>query len=368
MPLNDHDQNNLSSNTVARDRALAGAVEFSQAHEIAWDRDPAGDGSNWGIHNQDRPPWNRLLGPVHARGPLSGVIRQHGQELVSWGEPNRADLTFSVAKTYLALLTGLAVDRGLITDIHQPVGRQVKGIGFEDSHNASVTWAQMLQQTSEWQGQCWGVPDQVDHFRKLQFQPTAPAGEKGDLRMLQAPGSYWEYNDVRINQLSLALLHVFGRPIPEVFREAITEPIGASRDWRWVGYDNSWIELNGQRVQSVPGGTHWGGGLSISARDQSLIGQLLINRGAWNGKQLISPAWIDAMRAPCAIAPWYGFLVWLNQQKTVFPSLPTSAYAAFGAGGAITCVLPEQDAVVVVRWLDATFADAFLSQTLAALS
>ena len=57
-------------------------------------------------------------------------------------------------------------------------------------------------------------------------KPTG--GKKGDPRPLQEPGTYWEYNDVRINQLSLALLHLFQRPLPEVFREAIMRPIGAS--------------------------------------------------------------------------------------------------------------------------------------------
>ncbi len=357
----------MSRDLEIRNTALANAISFAGRHEVDWSRDPAADGSNWGIHKHDRPPWNRLLGPVHARGPVSGVIRQGNQELVSWGEPDRCDLTFSVAKTYLALLTGVALERGLIDDIHEPVLERIKRIGFESPQNSSVTWAQMLQQTSEWQGECWGVPDQVDHFRKLQFQPTPPAGEKGELRKLQQPGSYWEYNDVRINQLSFALLHLFGQALPEVFREAITAPIGASTDWRWVGYDHSWITLNGKRVQSVPGGTHWGGGLSIGARDQSLIGQLMLNRGQWAGKQLLPARWIDEMCEPCPIAPWYGYLIWLNQTRTVFPSLPASAFAAFGAGGSITCVLPEQDAVVVVRWLDSGHADAFLALALNAL-
>ncbi len=357
----------MSRDIEIRNTSLSNAIRFAQEHEVAWARDPAADGSNWGIHKQDRPPWNQLLGPVHARGPVSGVIRQGGEELVSWGEPERCDLTFSVAKTYLALLTGVALDQGLIGNVHEPVVERVKRIGFENPQNAPVTWAQMLQQTSEWQGQCWGVPDQVDHFRKLQFQPNTPAGEKGDLRRLQRPGTYWEYNDVRINQLSYALLHLFGRSLPEVFRDSITAPIGASADWQWIGYEYSWITINGKRVQSVPGGTHWGGGMSIGARDQALIGQLLLNRGQWAGKQLLSAEWIDAMRAPCSIAPWYGYLLWLNQTQSVFPSLPASAYAAYGAGGSITCVLPEQDAVVVVRWLDASHADSFLALALNAL-
>jgi hypothetical protein len=73
------------------------AVQFAVKHETSWSREV---GDLWGIHQQDSPPWNRLLGPVHSRGPVSGTIVVNGQPVVSWGEPERADLTFSVAKTY----------------------------------------------------------------------------------------------------------------------------------------------------------------------------------------------------------------------------------------------------------------------------
>ncbi len=96
---------------------------------------------------------------------------------------------------------------------------------------------------------------------------------------MQVPGTRWEYNDVRINQFSLALLHLFGRPLPEVFREPIMRPLGASENWRWVGYDNAWVEVGGRRVLSVPGGTHWGGGLSISANDQIKGGPTVLGSG-----------------------------------------------------------------------------------------
>ncbi|MEO8629876.1 MAG: serine hydrolase, partial [Betaproteobacteria bacterium] len=180
------------------------AVQFAIDHETSWSRDP---GEGWGIHHQDPAPWNRLLGPVHSRGPVSGTIVLAGETLTSWGEPERTDLTFSIAKTYLALLAGVAHDRGLLPDVDEPVGVRAPGIGFDSGRNAQVTWAHLLQQTSEWEGQCFGVPDQVDHYRTLQFQSGGAAGTKGDARPLKAPGAYWEYNDVRINQLSLALLH-----------------------------------------------------------------------------------------------------------------------------------------------------------------
>ena len=343
---------------------LGHAIQFAIDHETPWTREIT---DKWGIHHEDPPPWNRLLGPVHARGPVSGTVVVDGKTLTSWGEPNRADLTFSIAKTYLALLAGVAHDRGLIPDVNEPVGTRVPRIGFDRGRNAEVTWEHLLQQTSEWEGTVFGVPDQVDRYRMLSFQGGTARGRKGGPRPLQAPGTFWEYNDVRINQLSLALLHIFGRPLPEVFRDAIMHPIGAGDGWRWVGYDNSWVEVQGIRVQSVPGGTHWGGGISIGSLDQARVGQLLLDHGKANGRQIISEEWIRRMRRPCGIAPYYGYLLWLNHEQRIFPSVPESSYFAIGAGTSFTWIEPERRMVLVVRWIDADHADAFFARVLQAL-
>jgi CubicO group peptidase (beta-lactamase class C family) len=343
---------------------LAQALQFAVDHESTWSRET---GDQWGIHQQDPPPWNRLLGPVHARGPVSGTIVLDGQTVASWGEPERPDLTFSIAKTYLALLAGVAHDQGLLPDVDEPVGARISGIGFDAGRAAQVTWAHLLNQTSEWEGQCFGIPDQVDRYRTLQFQGVLPKGKKGDPRPLQDPGTFWEYNDVRINQLSLALLHLFGRPLPDVFRETVMAPIGASNQWSWAGYDNSWVDIQGKRMQSVPGGTHWGGGLSIGSLDQALVGQLLLDDGKANGRQVISEDWIRRMRTPCALASFYGYLLWLNTGRCVFPSVPASSYFAIGAGSSFTWVEPQRRLVLVVRWLNALHADEFFGRVWQAL-
>jgi len=174
-------------------------------------------------------------------------------------------MTFSVTKSYLAMVAGVAVKQGLITDIDQPVSACLEhhGIashGFEDDHNRSISWRHLLHFTSEWSGTCFGIPDQIDHYRNLSTQPTANARRKGDKRPLRAPGKYWEYNDIRINQFSLALMRLFNQELPDVFAEHIMNELGASDSWHWHGYENSWIETNGKRLLSVPGGGHWGGG------------------------------------------------------------------------------------------------------------
>ena len=347
-------------------------IAFATAHEVNWPRDPhaePGPGQSlWGVHHDDPPPYNRLRGPVHARGGVSGVVLQHGVEVAAWGEPDRADLTFSVAKTYLGLLAGVAHGRGLLPEVDEPVVARLPGIGFDSPHNAQVTWRQLFEQTSEWEGSCFGLPDTVDRWRKGSHDPRPAAGPKGGVRPLHAPGNYWEYNDVRINQLSLALLHLFGAPLPEVFRDSVMRPLGASEGWRWLHYDDAWVELNGRRMASVPGGTHWGAGVSISARDQALLGQLLLNQGRAGEQQLIPARWVRAMRLPCALAPFYGWLMWLNTDGAYFPGASARSSFMVGAGGHYIWIEPDFDAVVVARWLDSTAAAGFMQRASAALA
>jgi len=353
------------------------AIRYARQHEVNWTRDPHAEPERWGVHHDDPPPYNRLFGPVHPRGPASGVVWRHGRPLARWGEPERADLTFSVAKTYLALLAGVAHGQGLLPDPDEPVVARLPGIGFDSAHNRSITWMHLLTQTSEWEGTCHGLADTVDRYRKVAHDPKPVDGVKGTARPLQTPGSYWEYNDVRINQLSLALLHLFGRALPEVFREYVLDPLGASKDVRWLGYDQAWVDLPAragrpaQRVQSVPGGTHWGGGVSISAFDQARLGQLVLDGGVMHApggpRQLIPTAWIARMCTPVVIAPFYGVLVWLNPAGRSFPGASARSVFMVGAGGNYVWLEPEHDAVIVARWMASDHFDEFSRRMTGAL-
>ena len=342
------------------------AIAFAQAHEVGWTRDPAKEPDRWGVHRDDPPPFNRLRGPVHARGGVSGVIRVRGEEVAAWGEPDRADLTFSVAKTYLALLAGVAHARGML-EPGRRVSEQLPGIGFDSPHNRAITWEHLLTQTSEWEGVCFGMPDQVEHYRRVAHDPKPPGGKKGDKRPLQAPGTYWEYNDVRINQLSLALLHLFRKPLPQVFLEEVLRPLGGGSKFRWEGYDDAWVEIDGRRMQSVPGGSHWGGGVSISARDQARIGQVLLDGGKHSGVQLLPAEWVSRMQQPCAIAPFYGWLTWLNRDGRLFADASRTSWFMVGAGGNYVWIDPEREMVAVVRWLDSAHANGFVKRVMQAL-
>src|SRR5262249_13816894 len=161
-------------------------------------------------------------------GGPNGLVLRGGRIIAEWGETTRVDMTFSVAKSYLAILAGLAWDRGLIRDPHGAVRGTVQGCGFPAPPTAARTLQHLLQQTSEWEGVLWDKPDLVDRTRPSSGRPGA--APKGTHRELHPPGGFWEYNDVRVNRLSLALLRVWRRPLPEVFGELVMEPIGASPD------------------------------------------------------------------------------------------------------------------------------------------
>ena len=108
------------------------------------------------------------------------------------------------------------------------------------------------------------------------------------------------------------------------------DPIGASPTWEWHGYRNSYVEIDGRRMQSVSGGSHWGGGVFIHAQDQARIGLMLLRGGVWDGRRILSEDWIARMRVPCPLYPQYGYLWWLNTGRALYPSASEASYCAIG--------------------------------------
>ncbi len=316
------------------------AVSFAQSHEIEWPRDPGKANVT-----ADPPEHAAKLGPFRDRGGPAGIVLRSGCIVAEWGDLARVDLTFSATKSYIATLAGLAVDRGLIRNVNDRVSDYVHDDTFASSHNGTITWRHLLQQTSEWEGTLFDKPDTVDWNRQIDDSPTPARTGR------QQPGDFWEYNDVRVNATSLALMRVWGEPLPEVLRREVMEPIGASDTWEWHGYRNSYVDLDGQRVQSVSGGAHWGGGLWINTFDHARFGLLYLRRGRWEGRQIISESWIDEMTQPCELNPVYGYLWWLNTVHARYGARASEkTFAASGAGGNAVVIEPERDLVIVTRW------------------
>lgn len=310
-----------------------------------------------------REPFDTPIGPMKERGPMTGLIIRNGYLVAEWGETTRVDMTHSVSKTFLSTVAGLAWQKGLIRDLNarardaMPPGVDL----FDAPHNQTITWDHLLRQTSDWQGTLWEKPDWADR----------PEGEPRmwPNRTLYEPGTRFKYNDVRVNVFALALLHVMRRPLPDVLREDIMEPIGASSTWRWHGYENSWIDLDGRRVQSVSGGGHWGGGMFINAFDMARFGYLFLRNGRWKDRQLVSEQWIKQARTPGTANSDYGYMNWyLNTARKPLPSAPDTSVTFRGNGQNIIYVDWENDLVVVVRWIRSVEAlNEFLGKVIGAV-
>ena len=324
---------------------LRAAVDFALANEAETPVDLRGFlESRFGdLEHQE------ILGPMKDRGPMAGLVLRHGYIVAEWGDTRRVDMAFSVTKSFLATTAGLALDRGLVRAFDDRVAPYVEDPGFTSAHNAPITWHMLLRQTSEWQGELWGKPDTADR-------------REGVDRELRAPGTFWEYNDVRVNRLALSLLWVWREALPAVLEREVMRPIGATPTWAWHGYENSWIEVDGRRVQSVSGGGHWGGGMWISTRDLARFGYLHLRGGAWDGRRVLSESWVEAIREPEPLEPSYGYMWWLNTERRQWPSLPEGSYAALGGGDNVVWIDPATDLVVVVRWIARPAQDGFLAR------
>ncbi|MDJ1434276.1 serine hydrolase [Halostagnicola sp. A-GB9-2] len=317
------------------------AVDFAKNNETdSLNR----DFSDYGKQREDEGDYKAMSGPLpRERGGPSGVIIRNGHIVAEWGDLERVDLTFSVTKSFLSTVGGVAYDQDLLGSVDDKVKEYVRDGGFDYSHNHEIEWENLFQQTSEWEGALFGRPDRVDR-------------REGRDRELQSPGTFWEYNDVRVNRLSLSLLRLLQKPLPLVLKEEIMDPIGASNSWQWHGYDNSDVLIDSltsnQKVKSVSGGGHWGGGLWINTLDLARVGQLYLTRGIWRNKQLISEEWIDKAISPCDIKPEYGYLWWLNTDQLLWPDVPETSFAALGFGKNVIWVDPEHNIVTVLRWFD----------------
>jgi CubicO group peptidase (beta-lactamase class C family) len=289
--------------------------------------------------------FGRLLGKMPAeRGDVNGIIIRRGYIVAEFGDTTRVDPTYSVAKSYLSTLLGLAIDRNLIWGVGDGVRHYVRDGGYDSPHNAKVIWEYHLRQTSEWEGDMFG--------KSHTFVGAAEFGTGArQPRPLREPGSFYEYNDVRVNRFALSLLRVWKRPLPHVLKTEIMDPIGASTTWVYHGYDSSEVDVDGTKMISVSGGTRWGGGLWMSTRDHARFGYLMLRRGMWNDKKIISETWIK--EATTRGGPGdndYGYLWWLNSKGQAWPDAPKTSYAAKGAGSNLLWIDPEHDLVVVWRW------------------
>lgn len=327
----------LKMNTILLDSA----VNFALKNENKIDKDLR----IAALKAYGREPDYKILGPMKDRGGSAGVILKNGYIVAKWGDIYRVDMTNSVTKSFLSTTVGLAIDNGLIKSVTDTVKNYVWDGAFEGKYNSKITWDNLLNQSSDWSGTLFGQHDWADR------PPKEGTIEDWKNRKLNEPGTVFKYNDVRVNLLAYSLLQVWRRPLPVILKEKIMDPIGASSTWRWYGYENTFVNIDGIMMQSVSGGGHFGGGMFISAIDQARFGLLFSRKGKWKGQQLLSEKWVNAAHQPSIANKEYGYMWWLNSTNS-WKGVSSDIYFAAGFGGNYIVIDKMNDLVIVTRWMD----------------
>ena len=322
---------------------LEQAVEFAKNNEYSGSRDLR----IAILKGFAREPFHEILGPTKKRGGPAGMILKNGYLIASWGDTRRVDMTFSVTKSFLSTVAGLAVDRELIRSTDDLVVHYVWDGTFGGGHNGQISWKHLLQQNSDWSGELFGIKDWAD-------RPPREGGiDDWKFREPRKPGTVMEYNDVRVNVLAYSLTHVWRKSLPAVLKEHLMDPIGASTTWRWFGYDHAWTVVDGVKVKSVTGGGHSGAGIFIHAEDMARFGLLFMNNGKWGSEQIISKEWIEEAITSSAPHINYGHMWWLNYEgEDRWEGSPESIFSARGFGGNYIVVDRDNQLVIVTRWME----------------
>jgi CubicO group peptidase (beta-lactamase class C family) len=195
--------------------------------------------------------------------------------------------------------------------------------------------------------------------------PSQTPFRPGDTPLFSPPGSQYAYWDSAMNMFGLVLTRIARKPLEQVFKQRIADPIGMNPDqWDWGDY----ATIDGVVVNGGSGNSDKH--VSISARELGRLGHLFLNQGMWNGKRLMSRQWVEAatsVQVPATL-PWghtasgidgrgaYGFNWWRNGLKPdgrrLWPGAPPGTFAATGHNNNRLFVIPEWQMVIVRLGLD----------------
>jgi|TARA_B100001094_G_scaffold59597_1_gene55044 CubicO group peptidase (beta-lactamase class C family) len=341
-------------------KKLNKAIEFVIENQNNGDKDLRVEVlKRWSIE-----PYHTIKGPTKKRGEANGLIIKDGYIIASWGDTKRVDMTFSVTKSYLSAVAGIAVDKKLIRSEKDYVSNYIWDKTFDGEKNSRISWENLLNQSSDWAGNLFGINDWEDR------PDVNKSLDEWRLEPQKEPGTFYKYNDVRVNVLAYSLLQIYRESLPKVLKKTIMDPIGASDSWRWYGYENSWVNIDGLMIQSVSGGGHSGGGIFINSEDHARFGLLYLNKGKWNGKRIISEEWIKKSITPSKTNPEYGYMWWINSelgkdyQTTDWKNVPTNIFYGSGFGGNEVIIIPDENMVIVGRWFGSQTESTFIKMVL----
>ena len=239
--------------------------------------------------------------------------------------------SFSMAKSIISLLVGIAIDEGLINSVNDPVSKYIPE--FENK-KYDITIRNLLTMSS-------GLKWNESYYNPFSVTTKAYYGKNLNKLAIKAksihpPSEQFDYITANPQLLSIILKKVTHKTVSEYASEKLWKPLGAKNNASWSldrkdGDEKAFCCFNS------------------NARDFARIGQLVLNNGVWNGKQIISQKYLNDALMPASYemddnnnpVDFYGYQWWICNYKN------SAIYYARGILGQYIIVIPDQNMVVV---------------------
>lgn len=287
---------------------------------------------------------NTLKNHLEASGSSSMIIMIDGDIIFEWGDTGKKHLIHSIRKAMLNSLYGIAIKEGKIDTsmtLRQLNINDIEPKLSEKELDARV--ADLLKSRS-------GIYHNAAAVNNAMLKDRPARGT-------HAPGEYYYYNNWDFNALGAILEQQTGRKIYDMFLEEIAQPIGM------VDYKGEYVYLDAEKDDfqrpETDGYYQQEGSLSkfpayhfrMSTRDLARYGQLYLNYGIWDGKQIIPKEWIDISTKPYSIySPQYGNaygMLW--RTRVPEPQTKRNSFFHTGVGIHMLGIYPDSKLVMVHR-------------------
>jgi len=242
----------------------------------------------------------------------------------------------SVTKTFTGVLVGLAVDKGYIESVNDPVSKYLAGIiTFPDNIKAGITIDQCLKMSF---GHAWNGTSSSSLFENCFFQSEDNLQFIIDLPLINTPGTVFNYSDGASHLLSAIITEATGISTLDFATENLFDPLGIT-EYEWSTDDR---------------GYHLGAAyLRIKPRDMVKFGNMVLNNGKYEGKQVVPESWINEMTTTkistnndVPHGPEYGYQIWLGTTSG------HRYYMAMGWGGQFIIIVPDLQLIVTATcWM-----------------
>ena len=277
----------------------------------------------------------KLVFERYFRGPDEVPSRFYGSRVedVTFNADTLHNLK-SVSKSVASLAVGIAIDRGLIRSINEPIFSffpELSDLRSPEKDRIQLVHALTMSMGLAWVEATPATGDDNDEVRM--HQASDPCRYVLGLSATAPPGQAFFYNTGALTLVSAIVRKATGHPLDEFARTALFEPLGIT-SFEW---------------SRVKGDSDAGGGLRLRPRDMAKIGQLVLAGGRWNGRQIVPKTWIETStesKLKATEHQSYGYLWWLGQSR--LNGRKVDWIGALGRGGQSIRIVPELDLVVVV--------------------